>query len=205
MSVPIYSAMCIDYRFDALSTAFFQSAYPQGYYLATAAGGGLSLGYPKYCAKGCDCSRHPCDPDNRDMETLRKSIITNLNIALTLQPINTAFILNHQDCGAIRAFLSCSGYPPVGVLEPTKEICINARLLTYAEEYFHKKFKHTTIILGLIDANGTVATYNPETQTWTIVYGASNTPGGLWTGYTLGQQLTFSCDYGHCGSDSSSN
>ena len=53
--------------------------------------------------------------------------------------MNVVYFLNHQDCSAIRAYLSCSGYPKkyeTGEAAKIKEICINAKLLTYADKYF---------------------------------------------------------------------
>ena len=45
------------------------------------------------------------------MELLKKNLVEKLNIALTLKPIDELFLINHQDCGAIKAFFACSEYP----------------------------------------------------------------------------------------------
>ena len=89
---PIYAAYCIDYRYDALSSEFLrQIKYGDSYYLATAAGAALALGYKDYCKNdccSCSCSSSPdyCKtcPVNPNLNTLKKSLVTNLNIALTL-------------------------------------------------------------------------------------------------------------------------
>jgi hypothetical protein len=109
-----------------------------------------------------------------------------LEIALTLQPIQQIYLLNHQDCGAIKAYLGCSGYPTTLGANNAKEIEINQDILNYAKKYMSKKFKGKTITLGLIDTNGTVAEYNTTTKKWTIVFtGAGTEPLGLWYNYTF--------------------
>jgi hypothetical protein len=208
--VPIYVNYCIDYRYDSLSSDFFKrNGYENSYYLATAAGAALSLGYKDYCKKdccACSCSKSPtyCKscPENPSLNKLKKSIITNLNIALTLADITEVYLLNHQDCGAIRAFLSCSGYPGKGDTAPgakQKEICINAKLLTYANNYFKQKFKskipNMNILLGLIDSNGTVANYDIKTKLWTIISKNDDDINldALWYGYKEGATINFKC------------
>jgi len=178
--VPIYSVFCIDYRYDRLTADYFKAVGLSNlYFAATAAGAALPLGYPCYCS--CSCTSGSCNPCNKDMALLRANLVKNLQIALTLQPITNIYLLNHQDCGAIKAYLSCSGYPTTLGSNNPKEIQINAALLTYAQRYMAKKFPTKTIRLGLIDINGTVADYNPLTKTWTKVYtGPETNPLGLW-------------------------
>src|SRR5437016_5158775 len=127
--VPIFACYCIDYRYDALSSDFLRNiGYADSYFLATNAGGALPLGY-KYCHNSCcntenkKCSSKKCCNGSDPMHTLRKSWVTNLEIALTLRPITTVYLMNHQDCGAIRAFLPCSGYPASGEQNRKREIC----------------------------------------------------------------------------------
>lgn len=118
------------------------------------------------------------------MKLFRDNLVKDLKIALTLQPIKNIYLLNHQDCGAIKAFLGCSGYPKVFRANNEKEIQINASILTYAQEYMKKKFQNKTIRLGLIDINGSVADYNITTKKWTIKYtGPETNPLGLWYNY----------------------
>lgn len=189
MSVPYFVTYCIDYRYDAMAAEYLQSVAL--YYLGTNAGAGLALGYEKYCEKQC---HHHCDPNNKDMETLKRSFFTNLKIALTLQPITTIYLLNHQDCGAIRAYLACSGYPNVGEINNEKEICINAKLLTYAEKTVLKKYHDKTVILGLLDVNGSVANYNLADHSWTVVFvGTGTNPNGLWFGKNINDIVRLNC------------
>jgi hypothetical protein len=198
-AVPIFTSYCIDYRYDALSSEFLsQIGYANSYYLATNAGAALPLGY-KYCeheSRKKHCKRKCC-PGEESMDTLKKSLTTNLEIALTLRPITTVYLLNHQDCGAIRAFLPCSGYPASGEQNRNKEICINAGILTYAKKYVHKKFKNITeIILGLIDSNGSVADYDTKTKKWTVVFvGSGTNVDALWFSLVKDQVVTIDC---HC-------
>ena len=129
------------------------------------------------------------------MDVLQDSFVTNLSIALTLRPITTVFLLNHQDCGAIRAFLPCSGYPLVGEVNKNKEICINAQILTNAQAYVKKKFPQMTVPLGLIDVNGTVGQYDVLTRSWTIIHiGPGSDPDGLWFGRTLNEVVHIPCN-----------
>lgn len=185
MSVPIFSVFCIDFRYDNLTADFFQGiGLINSYFAATAAGAALPLGYKCSCAELC--KKCKCNPKNGDMKLLRKNLVKNLEIALTLQPIQNIYLLNHQDCGAIKAFLGCSGYPLTLGSNNAKEIEINQEILTFAKKYMSKKFKGQTITLGLIDINGTVAEYDPSTKKWTKVFtGTGTNPLGLWFNYTF--------------------
>ena len=108
-------------------------------------------------------------------------------MGLTLYPVATTYLLNHQDCGAIKAFLACSGYPKTLGENNPKEIKINADLLTFANKSMSKKFPQMTFILGLVDINGSVATYDICKQLWTIVFvGEFNIKEGLWYGLKVG-------------------
>jgi hypothetical protein len=202
--VPIFTSYCIDYRYDSLSSDFLKAiGYANSYFLATNAGAALPLGYKKSCRNICctdndkKCSKKKCCPGDDLMTDLRNSFTTNLRIALTLRPINTVYLLNHQDCGAIRAFLPCSGYPASGEEDKNKEICINAKILTAAHEFVKKKFGNMRVILGLIDVNGTVADYDLKTKKWVIIYvGPGQNTDGLWFGFAQGEEVTINC---HCG------
>ena len=178
--VPIFSVFCIDFRYDKLTADYFQSiGLLNSYFAATAAGAALPLGYK--CSCSCLCTKGACTPSNTDMALLRDSLVKNLEIALTLKPIKDIYLLNHQDCGAIKAFLGCSGYPQTLGSDNEKEIQINASILTYAQNYMKTKFRNKKIRLGLIDINGTVADYRPLTKTWRKIYtGPGTNPLGLW-------------------------
>lgn len=201
--VPIFASYCIDFRYDALSSEFLKAiGYENSYFLATNAGAALPLGYKKSCENDCghDCKsgkkQRKCCPGTELLDVLKNSFVTNLQIALTLQPITTVYLLNHQDCGAIRAFLPCSGYPAVGVENKNKEICINAKILTNAHKFVKKKFNNMEVPLGLIDVNGTVADYDLVTKKWRIIYvGAGIKPTGLWFGRVLDETFEVVC---HC-------
>ena len=155
--VPIFSIFCIDYRFDAMVADFYQAiGLDFNYFASTVAGGALALGYKKYCNNKCnDCDRSNestnnkrCDPSNSSMKLLKENLVENLNIALTLKPITEVFLLNHQDCGAVKAFLACSGYPKVLGENNNKELRINTNLLTYANRYMLEKFPDIKYTLG---------------------------------------------------------
>ncbi len=191
MSTPIFSIFCIDFRYDNLTAEFFQGVgLINSYFAATAAGAALPVGYKCSCSNICTkskCKKDNCNPHNEDMALLRNSLVKNLEIALTLQPITQIFLLNHQDCGAIKAFLGCSGYPMTLGANNPKEIQINQDILKYAKKYLSKKFKNIeNIRLGLIDINGTTAEYNILTQKWTKIYtGTGTNPLGLWYNYNF--------------------
>lgn len=64
----------------------------------------------------CKCNKKnnkSYEPSNPSIKLLKQNLIKNINIALTLYPITSIFLLNHQDCGAIKGFLACSDYPTV--------------------------------------------------------------------------------------------
>ena len=61
MSIPqektYFNIFCIDKRFDALTTEYFQSVgFGYNYYLGTTAGSGLCFGYGQYCSEICNCN-----------------------------------------------------------------------------------------------------------------------------------------------------
>jgi hypothetical protein len=189
---PIFSIFCIDYRFDAMVATFYEGIGKEyDYFACTVAGGAMPLGYEKYCKNEClkcNKSNKSCNPSNPSMKLLKKNLVENLNIALTLKPITETYLLNHQDCGAIKAFLGCSGYPKTLGKNNSKEIKINSKLLTYANNYMLSKFPNIKFTLGLVDINGTVATYDIKTKTWTVIYiGEFHNKDGLWYGLKINE------------------
>ena len=106
-AVPIFAIFCIDFRYDKLTADYFNNiGLLDLYFGGTAAGGALPIGYRCSCCKLCP--KGSCNPYNADMDLLRDCLVKNLQIALTLKPIKNVYLLNHQDCGAIKAFLGCS-------------------------------------------------------------------------------------------------
>lgn len=194
---PIFVSYCIDYRYNAASSEFLDAIeYEDSYYLSTNAGASLPLGYKKSCKNIVDKkqSNAKCCLGLEEMDNLKKSFVTNLKIALTLKPITVVYLLNHQDCGAIRAFLPCSGYPKVGQEKKDIEICIHAKILTYGEQYVKRKFESMDVILGLIDSNGSVADYDTKTQRWIIIYeGSGKKKDALWYGYKKDDVIVVTC------------
>ena len=195
MSTQIFSIFCIDYRFDALVADFYEGIGKDfSYYANTNAGGALSLGYEKYCKNLCiPCDESNgihktnkkacCEPSNPSMKLLKNSIVENLKIALTISTIPEIYLLNHQDCGAIKAYLACSGFPKILGENNLKEIKINSNLLVYAKKYMKKIFSDKKYIMGFVDINGSVATYDSCKKIWTIIYvGQYKDPKGTWYG-----------------------
>jgi hypothetical protein len=172
-NVPIFAISCIDFRFDYLTAIFFEGIGLQNsYFNASVAGAGLSLGYNDSCS---------CNKENKDMNLLRDNLVKNIKIALTLQPIREIYIINHQDCGAIRAFLSSSGYPEYLGSNNKKEIEINTIILKNSKKFMLNIFPDKIIKLGLIDINGSVANYNESNNKWNKIFnGNKNDPKGLW-------------------------
>ena len=202
MTTPIFSIFCIDYRFNAMvDTYFTQTGNQYNYFASTVPGAGLPLGYEQYCDKicnscnkdynvckcNCKCNLQYCNPCDPTMKLFKQNLVESLNVAITLKPITQVYILNHQDCGAIKAFLSCSGYPSKLGENNKKEIEINQKLLTFADKYMSKKFPKIKNTLDLIDINGSVASYNICTKVWTVIFvGEFNDPTGLWYGLKAG-------------------
>lgn len=190
---PVFSIFCIDYRFDAMVANFYENTGKEyDYFACTVAGGSMPLGYESYCKNKCnkksECkSCKPCDPSNLSMKLLKNNLVENINIALTLYPVTEVFLLNHQDCGAIKGFLACSGYPTVLGANNEKEIRINSNLLIYAYKYMKKQFPKMTFTLGFVDINGSVATFDAKKKLWTVIYvGQFNIKEGTWYGLKVG-------------------
>ena len=182
-----FSISCIDYRYDTLVSDYLKFRYTNNdYYQTVSAGAALSLGYEAYCKKksNCHCTCPTGDPYNPDMRLLKNGIKKNLEIAMSLTTIGVVYLMNHQDCGAFKAYLSFSKYPENLGDDNEKEIKINADMLMYAKKYIKLNYPNVTnIILGLIDINGSVGEFNLCTQNWTIVYvGSGTNPKGLWWG-----------------------
>lgn len=200
---PAFVIFCIDKNYDALTTQFLATVYPQGFYTnyfyCTTAGAGLSLAYKEYIKK---CRLHcPCE-SRSTMEILRESVLANLSISQTLFPVSEVYILNHQSCGAIRAFLdcasnyygsscaccSCARYPKANRFsekDKSNEIEININLLIEAKQYILDSNENISkVTIGLIDLNGTVYNYSEKSNQWFLIYeGEGNSPNGLWFDY----------------------
>ena len=190
MTHTYFNILCIDKRFDALTTNYFNAiGFTTNYYLGSTAGSCLPLGYQSYCSEVCNCicSHNPttilCDPLNPDMELLKDSLVKNIEIAFSLEQINEIYLINHQDCGAIKAYLSCSGYPQTLGENNSLEIKINTQLLLFAKEYIKNKFPDVNVRLGLIDVNGSVSDFDEKYYSWDFIYrGPGTNPLGLWFG-----------------------
>lgn len=195
MSNPLktyFNIFCIDKRFDNLSCEYFKAiGFENNYYLGTTAGSALCLGYSQYCKEICNCNCHEpnpesveeCNPVNPDMLLLKESLTKNIDISLTLDSIKEIYLLNHQDCGAIKAFLGCSRYPLIPGENNQLEIKIQTDLLVFADEYIKSKYPDTDVRLGLMDLNGTVCDFDIKYGTWNLIYrGPGTNPNALWFG-----------------------
>jgi len=181
---PLFCVACIDYRFDALTATFFKSAGREmDFFLSTAAGGPLALG----------CASSPLSHASSEvLQLFQKSLVTNLDIALMLQPIKDIYLMNHQDCGAIKHFLACSGYPKNLGENNQREIRVHSEVLSLAYDYLKPIYPYKQIRLGLIDINGAVAEYSPNSDTWTVVHlGESDSDLGLWYNMQVGDKYPF--------------
>lgn len=176
---PIYSIGCIDYRFPKFTDNFYTSIN-QGfnYFSSTTAGSALALGYDAY---RCTAS----NKNDKVIDIMKQNLLTNLQIALTLQPITHINLLMHQHCGAMQAFLKKCGYPYKIGSNNYREIKMNQKILVKAKKQL-RCFNIDTINLDLIDINGSVAQYN-KCNKWTILYKGNGTDiNGLWYGYNVG-------------------
>merc|ERR1712185_710375 len=107
---PIFVNFCIDFRYDSLGTDFLNAiGLNQNYYLGTTAGAALPFGFKKYCCKKC-CA-DGCNPGNCDIKLLKQSLLKNIDISIGLSEVDDLYLINHQDCGAFKAYLGCSEYP----------------------------------------------------------------------------------------------
>jgi hypothetical protein len=116
------------------------------------------------------------------MRLLKDNLIKNIDISKSLDNIKDIYLINHQDCGAMKGYLGCSGYPDNLGDNNQKEIDINTTVLLYAEKYVQCKYPNATITLGLLDINGSIANYT--NGSWVKVYtGEGTNPLGLWWNY----------------------
>lgn len=180
---PSFCVSCIDFRFDALTAEYFEST-GRGYnfFLSTAAGGALSLG-------SAICSLSYKSPEI--MQLFKENLLTNLRVALTLQPITEVVLMNHQDCGAFKAFLPYVGYPEQLGYDNVRELEIQAEVLTFAHTFIREQFPDMRVLINLIDVNGAVAEYNINQKVWTLLYEGKGRPmhrlkEGLWFGMKPG-------------------
>jgi hypothetical protein len=187
---PVFCVACIDFRFDAMTAEFFKATGREyDFFLSTAAGGALAL--------SSGAMRTATYQATDVLELLKASLTTNLDIALTLQPIRDVFLMNHQDCGAMKAFLECSGYPPYLGENNVRELEVQGEVLALAYSEVSERYPYKRIIPTLIDINGSVARYNINENSWTILHvgtrigEGSNDPRGLWFGLQQGETYTF--------------
>jgi hypothetical protein len=127
------------------------------------------------------------------MDLFQQSLVTNLKVALTLQPIEEVFLMNHQDCGAFKAFLPYSGYPSQPGDDNVRELELQGGVLTLAHALMQKTFPDKLIKLTLIDLSGSVAQYNIADMTWTLLHKGryeGNNVHALWYGMNVGDITT---------------
>ena len=181
MSGKYFIMGCIDYRYDHLVAEYFEAIGQQNnYYYGTVAGSGaLAYGYKCFCK--CQCKKD-CNPNDKTIALFKDNLQTNLDISLTLSPVETVYLLAHNDCGAMKAFLPCSGYPDKLGEDNQKERDIYAKLLEYAKAAVLKKNPKQKVRMGVIDYNGTVADWNGKS--WVVIYkGTGKDPKALWWNY----------------------
>lgn len=177
---------CIDYRFPNLIVEFLNSInFSYTYYQGTVAGASLPITYNEYCktypGSGCTCAFKDTNC------TLKKGILTNFEISTKVADIEEFIIINHQDCGAFKVFLSKSGYPlTLGANNP-KEIEVLTQSMLLTKTYLQKKYPSIpAYLLYIIDINGWVAQYNEAESVWCVIYkNDNNDPRGLWYNYSL--------------------
>jgi len=172
---------CIDYRFPDLITTFLSTLnLSRTYYEGTVAGASLSITYNDYCTtnpgSGCTCNFKKTNC------ILKNGILTNFEISTELSDVDEFIILNHQDCGAFKAFLPKSGYPlTLGTNNP-KEIEILTKSMLLTQQYLERKYTSIlSYVLYIIDINGWVAQYSSPQNIWKVIYtNENNDPRGLW-------------------------
>ena len=180
MSGKIFLVNCIDFRYDYLVCNYLTNiGYRNNYYNGTTAGAALPLGYKCYCKTQCKNKEPKCDPINNDIQTLKQSLDLNINISKTLSPITEVYLLDHQDCGAFKAFLPCSGYPDNLGDDNEKEIKIHKDVLIWAKKYIQNNFENVKVRMGLIDYNGTVSDL-VDGKCICQYKGPGKNPKGLW-------------------------
>jgi hypothetical protein len=178
---PIAVLFCIDYRFDALATEYLNKiGLGRHYYNITAAGASLLIGRDQYCKEICSGQ---CDSTNdRINDVLLRSIFANLDITKLLSGTSRVYIINHQDCGAFKNFLSCSNYPDIPTRsqdEKDLEISINQRILMYSKNIIKSRYPSLQVNIGIIDMNGTVADFSDGA--WILrFHGDGDDPKALW-------------------------
>lgn len=183
MPAPMFCVSCIDYRFDILTAEYFKSiGRGFDFFSSTTAGGALALG-------SAICSLSYKSPEV--MELFKETLVTNLRVALTLQPVTEVILMNHQDCGAFKAFLPYVGYPESLGQDNVRELEIQADILTLAHTYIRELFPDLLVQITLIDVNGAVAEYNINQKVWTLVFEGSGRAShqlkeGLWFGMKPG-------------------
>jgi hypothetical protein len=127
---------------------------------------------------------------DQSMRLLRDNLVENLKISLGLKPVTDTYLMNHQDCGAIKAVLKNSGYPKQLGDDNNREIKINTDLLIYARHYMARQFPAMRFTMGFVDINGSVATLDIASRRWTVIYvGEYNDPLGTWHGMGHGDAL----------------
>lgn len=175
-----FSIACIDYRYDALVADFYAAINEKpNYYLGTAAGAALPLGINGYSYKYGGCVTEEGKNTNQILEN---GLLTNFEISQTLSNIKKIDLMDHQDCGAFKVFLPCSGYPENLGEKKRMEKNIHKKVLLEARSALFQRYPElVSITMRLIDVNGSVGELNPQTGEWSVIYvGRGTNPKGLW-------------------------
>lgn len=154
-SEPVICVSCMDYRYNDLLSKYMTMFQ---YYNISTAGGGLTLAMGNLSP------------------SLAQSVLDNIDIAHSLSASTKLYIINHQDCGAFRAFLPESGYPSYLGEDNRTELNIHSYVLQGLRNM--PDLHGMNVKVGVIDYNGTVA--DIEDGRWVIKFvGPGQDPRGL--------------------------
>jgi hypothetical protein len=178
-TIPIISMSCIDFIYDDYTSDYLKTKGISNFDVTTA-GGPLCLSFPK-CTTICKDSCN-CDPYNSDMLMLREAACKNIEVATSIQKIRKIKLICHQDCKAIMGYLGDEKYPKKLGDDNSSEIKIHEKILTSAKQYIDDRYKNKfKVDLEVIDVNGSVAKFTPNTKRWKKVHtGPGKNSKGLW-------------------------
>lgn len=187
---------CIDSRYSAhLARAMKVLGYDCSYFDVTAAGASFPLHYPQL-AQNCGCTAQHASA----VQSIADGVVANLTMSASLTPQKKLFVLDHQDCGAFKAFLRgscCLNYPATpSASRPAKqaELAIHAASLVSAKAALASLNLFDVVVLGVLDRAGCCAFYDDSLGAWSVAVSAErHDPCALFSDATSPSSPSLTC------------
>jgi carbonic anhydrase len=173
--LPVVSVLaCIDYRYTKfLDRVMRRLGHASNYFDVRCAGASFPLYFQDHQRRPeCSC----LDEHAQTIDVLAKGAIANLRTAANLVSHSMLYIIDHQDCGAFKAFMDrggreCLAYPPqpsASQASKEHELSIHRDALMAAKVILSKESMWADIVVGVVDRAGAYGIYDETSDAWYI-------------------------------------